>query len=138
MEHHKFGNASMSHINEGSDAIQQWVFLTLKLCRVDISAVDCLRSEEEQIQNIINGKSWTMDSDHLITFERPKPEAIDLYPWVIVEGKGRTSHSLYHYKLIARAGFTAATLLGKPMIWGGHWKEEHFDAAHWATHREYR
>lgn len=131
-----FSPASLAHLEEGSRAIQEWALLMLKLSVIDGSVVDCGRSREEQELNIIAGVSWTMESDHLLV----PSEAIDIYPWV----DGKTSHDIRHYNLLAKAGFTAAAILGTPMDWGGLWiksddpKINRFDPAHWATHRGYR
>lgn len=126
MEYHVIGKASRTHLNGGRPELVKLVELALWKCRIDISVVDCLRTITEQRQNIINGVSWTMNSFHLPD-KSGRAGAVDLYPWV----DGKTSHSPYHYKLIARAMFAAAIELGIQIRWGGLWSEEHLDLMHW-------
>lgn len=128
----KFGTKSKQHISEGKPDLQRWVMRTLELCDVDISAVDCRRTIEEQKENIINGVSWTMDSRHLPDPEDNLAYAIDLYPY----HNGKTDHSEILYRKIQKAGFRAAIELSIDMEHGGHWETP--DNPHWQlSHRKY-
>jgi len=121
-EQHSLGAASMRHLEGVEQELVDVVTIALRLCLIDFSVVDGNRTEEEQRQNILDGVSWTMESKHLVG------RAVDIYPYV----NGRTSHNPYHYKLIARAMFEAAAILGVRIRWGGLWRETRLDLPHWA------
>jgi len=125
----KFGAGSKQHISEGKPDLQRWVYRMLELCEVDVSAVDCRRTIEEQRENIEKGVSWTMDSRHLPDPADNLAYAIDLYPY----HNGGTDHSGWLYRKIAKAGFQAAIELGIDIRWGGNWKKT--DKPHWHLSR---
>lgn len=84
---------------------------------VDMSIIESRRTPEKQAQMVADGKSFTMDSDHL--YEDPDGSgvlAVDIYPWI--PGKG-SSHDLMHYNVIAKRMFQAAQDEGVAMKWGG-------------------
>ena len=125
----EFGARSKQHISEGKPDLQRWVMRTIELSEVDISAVDCRRTIEEQRENIEKGVSWTMDSRHLPDPDDNLAYAIDLYPY----HNGKTDHSEWLYRKIAKAGFQAAIELGIDIRWGGNWKRP--DKPHWQLSR---
>ncbi len=135
--HHALGTASEEHLSTVKPLLQNVVRLALDLCQIDFSIVEGRRTRAKQKENIEHGVSWTMDSDHLAEDEDDQDErvnAVDIYPYV----DNRTSHDSYHYRLIARAMFEAAGILGVQLMWGGFWEDEQLDQPHWALHRNYR
>ena len=125
-EHHRLGAGSRAHLVGVKVSLRQLVELALRRCAIDFSVVDGKRTLAQQRKNIADGVSWTMHSNHL-------PDAaglcgaVDIYPWV----DGKTSHSTYHYKQLARAMFEAAIEHGVQIRWGGFWDEQHLDRPHW-------
>ena len=102
------------------------------LAEVDFSVIETRRSPEQQQQNIIDGVSWTMDSDHLFDdIDGTGVLAVDLYPWV----NGATSHDRDHYAQLAKAMFRAAGELNIQIKWGGFWPNKRFDGPHFAKRR---
>lgn len=100
---------------------------------VDMSVIETVRTEAQQRENIINGVSWSMDSDHLrLDDDGTGVLAVDLYPWI--PGVG-TSHDLEHYKVVAAAMFHAAQLESVAILWGGFWQGDKTDRPHFAKRR---
>jgi len=133
MSRYRLGTASKAHLSTTSNNMQSVVRFAITLTDVDFSVVDGERSHEEQLENIENGVSWTMDSDHIHTDER-EDTAVDIYPWA----DGRTSMDPEHFKRVAKAMFAAACYLKVSIEWGGFWRGKQYDPAHWAeTRRKY-
>ena len=106
--------------------LQRVVNRAIKITGCDFSVIQGKRTIEQQQANIENGVSWTIESDHL-------PDAggdvlaVDIYPWF----GGRTSHHSDHYKLLAKAMFSAAYREGMEIEWGGLWINQE-DKPHWS------
>jgi len=88
------------------------VRLAIKICEVDFSVVDGVRTVEKQREYFDSGASLTMDSKHLTG------HAVDLVPWV----DGRSYFGRGHLALIHIAMKRAGSLLGIDFEWGGSWK----------------
>ena len=133
MQYHKLGKGSEANLVEVKGMMEDVVRLALKLCKIDFSVVDGLRTFEQQAEYLRIGASMTMKSKHLPD-DTGLSGAVDIYPWV----DGTTSHDGYHYALIARAMFEAAIILNVQIRWGGFWARTHrkdkfegFDKPHW-------
>lgn len=124
------GVASRANLAGGCRDIQRVVMRAFELSEVDFSVIETRRSAAVQRQNIVDGVSWTMDSDHLWE-EGTGVLAVDLYPWV----EGKTSDKRKHYKLLAKAMFRAAGELGVELKWGGFWLGKREDGPHFAKRR---
>ncbi len=109
------------------------VYRAYELTSIDFSVIEAQRSVEKQRENIKNGVSWTMDSDHLVMdIDQTGVLAVDLYPWV----NGKTSHVRDCYMLLGKAMFKAAGQLSIEIKWGGFWIGNHFDGPHFAKRRQ--
>lgn len=80
--------------------------------------VDGLRTEEEQIQNMVAGVSWTMNSKHLPN-DNGKSEAIDF----ALVWKNKVVQQLPVYERVWMACYRpSGHFLGLDLEWGGNWK----------------
>ena len=131
MSGYTYGAASKYQIRTVCEPMQRVARTALTISRVDISAVEGLRDRQKQRLNIIRGVSWSMDSDHLPN-EGGEVLALDMYPFV----DGATSHEFRHYRLLARAMFTAASIENVLIEWGGLWTNK-TDNPHWAVNRQW-
>ena len=89
----------------------------IQLTTVDFAVHEGLRTPARQAALVRAGASWTLDSRHLTG------HAVDLVPWVDVDGDGR-GELRWDWPLIypiaaamRRASLEAAT----PLVWGGVW-----------------
>ena len=121
----KLGTRSKKHLSEGKPDIRAVVELAITYTKIDFSVVDCGRTIEEQQANIDKGVSWTLDSRHIPDPVDDLAFAVDIYPW----HEGKTDHSDWLYRKIAKAMFRAAIELGIDIEWGGIWKKD--DCPHW-------
>ncbi|KKN66527.1 hypothetical protein LCGC14_0470610 [marine sediment metagenome] len=127
------GTASRSNLEGGCNDIKQVVMRAFEISEVDFSVIETQRSPLQQRQNIDDGVSWTMDSDHLKEDDdRTGVLAVDLYPWV----DGHTSHDPNDYSLLAKAMFHAGGDVGVQIKWGGFWTKERCDRPHFAKRRK--
>lgn len=120
------GTVSKEKLATTHHQLQAVVELAIAMTDVDFSFVEGIRTVEQQAENIKNGVSWTMDSNHLPD-ENGDVLAGDIYPWV----NGNTSHKREHYKRVAKAMFAAAQELNIDIDWGGFWGGEQEDMPHW-------
>ena len=118
---YRLGRASKKNLNGVNVALRLIVNRAIEITWVDFSVVDGKRTDKEQAELLSAGKTWTLDSKHLIGY------AVDIYPWV----NGATSHLPEHYNLVARAMFQASQELGIVLEWGGFWSPDHTDMPHW-------
>lgn len=126
------GAKSRSNLDGGCDDIKRVVMRAFELTEVDFSVIETRRTKAKQSQNITDGVSWTMDSDHIREDDDGSGVlAVDLYPWV----DGRTSHDKDDYALLAKAMFRAAGELGVQIKWGGFWLGKRSDGPHFAKRR---
>ena len=120
------GTASKKKLATTHRDMQAVVELAITLTDVDFSFVEGERSLKQQIKNVKNGVSWTLESKHL-----PNDDgdvlAGDIYPWV----DGKTSMDREHFKRVAKAMFNAAQGLGIHIEWGGFFPKEQEDMPHW-------
>lgn len=105
------------------------VKLALSISKIDFSVIEGVRTIERQKELVKAKKSWTLNSYHI---PREVPGvgvvgcAVDLYPYI-----GGTSHNDEHYRLLARAMFSASQTLGIKLEWGGFWNIAQTDKPHW-------
>ncbi len=126
------GTASKERLKDLCLDMTKVIYTAYEICEIDFSVIETKRSPEQQEQNIHNGVSWSMDSDHLLDDEDGTGVlAVDLYPWV----DGQTSHDTEHYNLMAKAMFRSAGMYGVQIKWGGFWGLERSDKPHWAKRR---
>lgn len=101
------------------------VHLAIRITPVDFTVLEGVRTVERQRALVANGSSWTMDSRHIPTGEKPVGHAVDLGAWV--DGEVSWHGPLYHR--ISEAMKEAADQLGIPIEWGGDWRSV-FDGPH--------
>lgn len=110
------------------------------LSRVDFVVFDGARDIAEQIINVDKGVSWTLDSDHVIDFDKPEDyaTAIDCVPYVDGSLKWENDKGeplVKEFQEIARALKLIARHhrvnlgWGANRIYGGDWKNKN-DMAH--------
>ena len=131
MNNYVYGAGSEKQIQTVCDPMQRVARTALTISGVDISAVEGWRSREQQRRNIKNNVSWSMDSDHFYN-KTGHVLALDMYPFV----NGATNHDFRHYRLLARAMFTAASIENVLIEWGGFWTNN-TDNPHWSVNREW-
>jgi len=121
------GSASRENVSQAKEPLRLVVERAIEITTIDFSVVDGRRTIEEQRQNILNGDSWTMDSRHLPDTDGDDDLvwAVDIYPWY----DGKTDHSPWLYRKIAKAMFRAAIELNVDIECGGFWKTP--DNPHW-------
>lgn len=116
------GAKSIATLAPAHPALKRVVHSAINHTKVDFSVHDCLRTLEEQKENVANGVSWTLDSKHLV-----QPDgfvhAVDLVPYV--KGKLRWDWPLC-FK-IAEAMQDAAGSYGVSLTWGGVWDRSLLD-----------
>jgi len=120
------GAASKEKLATTHNDMQAVVNLAITLTDVDFSFVEGRRTVQQQLENIENNVSWTMDSKHLED-DNGDVFAGDIYPYV----DGETSHDQKHYDRVAIAMFHAAQKLKINIEWGGFWSKPHVDCPHW-------
>ena len=96
--------------------------------RVIVMIIDTLRTQEEQIINVSNGVSWTMDSKHLPRPPENKALAYDICPYSIYQANGpdklNWDETHPHWQIIGRIG----TSLG--LKWGVVKNNKRIDLGH--------
>lgn len=84
--------------------------------KVPVMIIDTLRTQEEQIANVANGVSWTMNSKHLPQPPENKALAYDLAPYSVYQANGpdklNWDENHPHWQIIGNIG----VLLG--LKWG--------------------
>ena len=116
------GNNSNTILRTVNEPLSRIVRVAIELTDVDFSVVEGLRAIETQSRYVEQGKSWTLESDHLTG------DAVDIYPWV----GGKSSFHDEHFKRVAKAMFEASHELSIPVKWGGFWLNPKEDKPHWA------
>ena len=96
---------------------------------VDFAVIEGVRDVETQKLLVKNGKSWTMNSRHLVQ-EDGWGYAVDLAPWV----RGAIPWDEWRYfEEISNAMYMAARYLRINITWGGDWKVK--DGPHFQLER---
>ena len=97
--------------------LQNLVVRTLQISPLDFAVIQGLRTEDEEAQDVANGKSETMHSRHLAGKDG-FAHAIDFMAFV--DGKGTWDEPAYHQ--VAEAFRQAAVEMNIPIGWGGAWQ----------------
>jgi peptidoglycan L-alanyl-D-glutamate endopeptidase CwlK len=107
----KFGNRSLQKLQGVDDSLVRVCHLALTYSPVDFGITCGLRTQAEQNQLRIQGKSLVKRSRH------QDGMAVDIVCYV----DGKVSWDLEHYKLAAQAFALAARELGVTIRWGAAW-----------------
>lgn len=96
---------------------------------IPLMIINVLRSEEEQIENIKNGVSWTANSKHLPQDTFGKSFAIDVCPYEVFQLHGPdklqwNTNDLVWEKIGEIGKATGA-------VWGGDWKQKDMGHFQW-------
>lgn len=113
-----FGKSSKHNLKDVHPDLARLAEKALALSEVDFGISEGMRSIQQQQQNVLNGRSLTMNSYHLPQFDG-MAHAIDVYGYV----KGKASYTERHMKAIAKAFYQAAIATGIQIEWGGHWTD---------------
>jgi len=78
--------------------------------------IDGLRTLEQQLELVDNGKSWTLASKHLEQADGYS-HAVDLLPL----RNSRAAEDWEAFRTLSEYMFMAARFLNVKLIWGGNW-----------------
>lgn len=96
--------------------------------RIPVMIIDTLRTRDEQIANVANGVSWTMNSLHLPQPPENRALAYDICPYAIYQADGpdklNWDEKHPHWQIIGRIG----TSLG--LKWGVVINNRRIDLGH--------
>ena len=97
--------------------------IRLMLYYIDLSVIETVRSQEQQLKNVKAGVSKTLKSKHL-----PRPDgysrAIDIWPYPAPRlANGELDSNSKEWDKLALVAFYCAGCLGfEDLEWGGLWK----------------
>ena len=91
------------------------VVRALQICKIDFVVVEGLRTKEQQMTYVNQGKSKTMNSRHITG------HAVDLAPW---EAGKIPWEDFSKFKLVADAMLQASKELDIPIRWGADWDRD--------------
>ena len=116
---YKFSRRSLDNLRGvHPDLVAVVVAALYRYATVDFTVIEGVRDQDRQAEMVRQGKSWTMDSKHLI-----QPDgfahAVDLAPWV--DGGIPWDDWQAFYNLSQAMKF-AARYMGVTITWGGDWK----------------
>jgi len=120
LSNYELGRGSLANLVDVEQPLVMVVRLAIKLCEVDFSVIDGVRTLAQQRVLFDNGDSFTMDSKHLTG------EAVDIAAWV----DGKSNFEWHYLYMIRDAMFLAAKILDVDIEWGGNWKFLK-DGPHW-------
>lgn len=123
----KFGSRSLQKLEGVDDSLVQVVHLALKYSPIDFGVTCGLRSQAEQNQLRIQGKSQVKRSRH------QDGMAVDIVCYV----DGKVSWDLEHYIVVAQAFAEAARELNVTVRWGGAWTSTLNDKDAQKAHDDY-
>ncbi len=110
------GKRSRKNLKGVNEKLIAVVRRAIEITEQDFTVLEGKRSRKRQLWLKRNGYSWTLKSKHLTG------RAVDLAPWVIVNGKGRVDwQDLKKFERIKNAMFQAADELNVNIRWGGDW-----------------
>ena len=115
----RFSKRSLDNLKGVNPELVKVVHKALELSEIDFVVTEGLRTLERQRVLYDQGKSQTMNSNHLTG------NAVDIAALV----DGTVSWDLNYYKVISTAFKAASVELGIPINWGGDWKG-FIDAVH--------
>ena len=115
----RFSKRSLDNLKGVNPELVKVVHKALELSEIDFVVTEGLRTLERQRMLYDQGKSQTMNSNHLTG------NAVDIAALV----DGTVSWDLNYYKVISTAFKAASEELGIPINWGGDWKG-FIDAVH--------
>ena len=108
----RFSKRSLDNLKGVNPELVKVVHKALELSEIDFVVTEGLRTLERQQMLYDQGKSQTMNSNHLTG------NAVDVAALV----DGTVSWDLNYYKVISTAFKAASAELGIPINWGGDWK----------------
>lgn len=121
MEHHKFGNGSLSRIEDKENplhpSLKKVLYKALKYSKYDFGVTEVYRTPEQQRKNIEEGVSWTMDTKHFVQ-EDGFVHAFDFVVW----RKGKITWEKKYYRKVMQAFVRAAIEEGVQVEFGGLWE----------------
>lgn len=107
-----FGSRSLGNLAETRPEVPALAKCALNHTKVDFIVVDGGRTLQEQITNVRNGVSWTLQSRHI------EGAAIDVAAYV----DGKVSYDPIYYHQVNDAFAYCSDKLRIPYVWGGSWK----------------
>lgn len=124
---YKFSQSSLERLDRVHPGLIACVVLALyKYATIDFSILEGKRTLERQKELMEKGKSWTINSKHLIQ-QDGFCHAVDLAPWVYNTIPWDDWQS---FEKVAISMKAAALELDLPLVWGGDWPQKdgpHFE-----------
>lgn len=118
MSNYRLGRRSRRRLKGVNQRLVEVVERAIIITEQDFAVIEGVRGLKRQRYLYQNGFSWTMNSKHLVG------RAVDLAPWVIVDGKGKIDwDDLHKFSAIKDAMFKAAEQLNVAIRWGGDWNQ---------------
>ena len=118
MRHHKFGNRSLTNLQEVHPSLVEVCTKALIISPYDFGIICGLRSEEAQKAHVASGASTTINSRHLMQRDG-YAHAVDIAVFV----DGVYTEDVKYYRKVIQAFFTAAIALGVQIEAGGLWRD---------------
>jgi peptidoglycan LD-endopeptidase CwlK len=134
----KFGAASEKELATIHPDLQRVFRRAILNAPIDFRIIQGLRDRKQQLKNVANGASQTLNSRHLAGGgSKPKdPNDTRAYAGDIVALiSGKVSWHYNHYTILAAHIKKAAAIEGVPIVWGGDWKSLK-DGAHFELDRK--
>ena len=125
----KFSKISQDRLNTSHRLIQELMHNVLAI--MDISILECHRTQERQMDLFLRGLSELNGTDKMSKHQQFPSLAVDVIPYEKGHNPfdGSEKSELMFYKL-SRIIFIEARKLGLDITWGGHW-ESLIDMPHW-------
>jgi peptidoglycan L-alanyl-D-glutamate endopeptidase CwlK len=119
-----FSTRSLDNLVQTHPDLQKVSECALSKTLADFVVVDGLRTAQEHLINVRNGKSWIKRSRH------QDGKAVDVAAYV----DGKITYDWKPYYHIANAFYYCSEQLNIPIVWGGEWKVQ--DLMHFELKRE--
>lgn len=119
-----FSSRSTGNLSEVHKDLQILADCAIKKTPVDFVVIDGLRTAQEHLINVANGRSWTKRSRHQDGL------AIDFAAYV----DGKITYKSKYYKPIADAFYACGEKHDIRITWGGEWRAQ--DLMHIELHRK--
>ncbi|WP_319557916.1 M15 family metallopeptidase [Thiomicrorhabdus sp.] len=128
---YKLSKTSLSRLDGVHPDLVKVVIRAIAISRIDFGVAQGLRTYEQQIQLVAEGKSTTLNSKHLPQADG-YAHAVDLFAFV----DGKADWTYQNLRLIIQAMMTAAIEEGVQIKAGGLWRD-FLDSPHFELDQEY-
>lgn len=131
---YRYGQTSLGNLVGVHPKLVNWAFDVIYNSPMDIGVSDGLRTPEEQLQNIRDRVSWTMDSMHLPRQFDDLPDGIYVAGALDIYIYGSNGKATYQAPLYEELWEDVMVPMAKAneieLEWGGHWEGAQRDLPH--------